>query len=126
MKCIHCGKNVDDEARFCKYCGTRLRRTCAKCGAGLDDDARFCAACGAEALAELDLTNPLADLSAADKIAASGQTNPLGFYFSRRISRLPRRMEKMEAESVEQRTAPRRMHPINVAPMPPILGPRTK
>ena len=87
MKCIHCGKNVDDEARFCKYCGTRLRRTCAKCGAGLDEDARFCAACGAEALAELDLTNPLADLSAADKIAATGQPNPLGFYFSRRISR---------------------------------------
>ena len=48
MKCIHCGKSVSDEARFCKFCGTRLRRTCAACGAALDEDARFCASCGAE------------------------------------------------------------------------------
>ena len=88
MKCIHCGKTVADEARFCKYCGTRLRRTCAACGAVLDEDARFCAACGAEALAELDFSKTLADLSAADCVAPAGiRHSNVGFYFSRRISR---------------------------------------
>ena len=88
MKCFHCGKTVPDDARFCKYCGTRLRRTCSICGAALDDDARFCAACGAEAVAELDLAKPVPELTAADWASFSTSlTNPLGFYFSRRISR---------------------------------------
>ena len=87
MKCFHCGKTVSDEARFCKYCGTRLRRTCASCGAVLDDDALFCAACGAEAIAELDLANNLAELSAELNVSSSTGQNPYGFYFSRRISR---------------------------------------
>ena len=90
MKCIHCGKTVADEARFCKYCGTRLRRTCVECGAALDDDARYCAACGAEALSELDFTKTLLDLSAADRIAPSERLNTSGFYFSRRLSRQSR------------------------------------
>ena len=90
MKCIHCGKTVADEARFCKYCGTRLRRTCAQCGAALDDDARFCAACGAEAVAELDITKHIADLSAPFRAAAGPEENTSGFYFSRRISRQSR------------------------------------
>ena len=87
MKCIHCGKTVADEARFCKYCGTRLRRTCAECGAALDEDARFCSACGAEALAELDFSKALTDLAAADAAPVAGRQNNTGFYFSRRISR---------------------------------------
>ena len=87
MKCIHCGKTVADEARYCKFCGTRLRRTCTACGAALDADARFCSACGAEALAELDLARPLTDLAAADAASLAGRQNNWGFYFSRRISR---------------------------------------
>ena len=90
MKCIHCGKTVTDGARFCKYCGTRLRRTCAVCGAALDADARFCAACGAEALAELDFTKGLQDLTASEAASMAGRQNNSGFYFSRRISRLNR------------------------------------
>ena len=87
MKCFHCGKTVSDEARFCKYCGTRLRRTCAACGAVLDDDARFCSVCGAEAVAELDLVSSLADLSSALTVPPAAGQNSSGFYFSRRISR---------------------------------------
>ena len=88
MKCIHCGKTVADDARFCKYCGTRLRRTCAHCGAALDDDARFCAVCGEETFAELDFSKTLLDLSAADFVApADFRHSNVGFYFSRRISR---------------------------------------
>ena len=90
MKCIHCGKTVGDEARFCKFCGTKLRRTCAACGAALDDDARFCAVCGAEALAELDFSKTLLDLTAKDATSVAGRQNNIGFYFSRRISRLNR------------------------------------
>ena len=90
MKCIHCGKTVGDEARFCKYCGTKLRRVCAACGAALDEDARFCAVCGAEALAELDLSKALAGIAGADVASVAGRQNNIGFYFSRRISRLNR------------------------------------
>lgn len=88
MKCIHCGKTIPDDVRFCKYCGTRLRRTCSVCGATLDDDSRFCAYCGAEAAAELDLTKPVPELTAEEwSSSLSSLANPLGFYFSRRISR---------------------------------------
>ena len=91
MKCFHCGKTISDGARFCKYCGTRLRRTCAACGAALDDDALFCSDCGAEAMAELDLTKPVPELTAAEWSGSlPARPNPLGFYFSRRISRLNR------------------------------------
>ena len=90
MKCIHCGKTVADGARFCKYCGTQLRRICSVCGAGLDEDARFCAECGAEALAELDLSAKLPALAGNDGIVPTGKPNPYGFYFSRRLSRVYR------------------------------------
>ena len=55
MNCPHCGKEVHDEAKFCRYCGTMLPPTgagpvnrgyCPACGALLPDGAKFCNKCG--------------------------------------------------------------------------------
>lgn len=50
-KCISCGVELDDDARFCGECGTMqqvLQNVCSNCGASLPADARFCGECGAQ------------------------------------------------------------------------------
>lgn len=53
--CPNCGKQVQDEAKFCAACGydisenkkeTVSKRTCAACGAPLEEGVKFCAVCG--------------------------------------------------------------------------------
>lgn len=54
MLCKHCGKEIAEEAAFCKYCGKRTDgfKTCPVCKKDVDDDSAFCSFCGA------DLTSP--------------------------------------------------------------------
>ena len=51
MKCKNCGKENEDGARFCNYCGSKLEaeriKMCTVCGTPLPEDAFFCSACGA-------------------------------------------------------------------------------
>lgn len=47
--CRNCGAQLDDDARFCTACGTKVEdpgRVCPNCGAKVDDDAHFCTECG--------------------------------------------------------------------------------
>ena len=58
MKCVECGKEVDEKAKFCKYCGRPLEKLsnekrCAICGALVGPDEKFCTECGAPI--EIDL-----------------------------------------------------------------------
>ena len=53
MNCIHCGAEIDDDARFCLKCGKPIEndngvnvKTCPKCGALMESDALFCTKCG--------------------------------------------------------------------------------
>lgn len=55
MLCPKCGKEVEEDAKFCGYCGAALepikgeevrRRFCPKCGAELREGENFCNACG--------------------------------------------------------------------------------
>lgn len=48
MICKHCGKEIEDTATFCCYCGKRVngKITCPACGAQMPDDALFCSECG--------------------------------------------------------------------------------
>ena len=52
MKCIECGREIDENAKFCKYCGRPIEKRihekrCAICGALVGPDEKFCTECGA-------------------------------------------------------------------------------
>lgn len=44
--CIACGKGIDADAQFCRWCGKPQSLTCGKCGTQAAGDAAFCAKCG--------------------------------------------------------------------------------
>src|SRR4029077_760340 len=47
MRCLACGADNRDEARFCAACGVRVAARCATCERELLPGARFCDGCGA-------------------------------------------------------------------------------
>ena len=48
MKCVKCNADIEQDAQFCPYCGTKVvyTRCCTKCGKPLDEDSDFCPYCG--------------------------------------------------------------------------------
>lgn len=58
MKCVQCGAEIKDGAKFCQACGakqdvpTEEKRFCKSCGAPLKPGAAFCTACGAKITSE--------------------------------------------------------------------------
>ena len=48
MKCVRCNADIEQDALFCPYCGTKVvyTRCCTKCGKPLDEDSDFCPYCG--------------------------------------------------------------------------------
>ncbi len=47
MKCVECGQENREQARFCDECGTPLLVRCAACGQANRAAAKFCDGCGA-------------------------------------------------------------------------------
>jgi predicted ATPase/class 3 adenylate cyclase len=45
-RCVQCGHENRDEAKFCEECATALATVCSHCGAVLRAAAKFCDACG--------------------------------------------------------------------------------
>ncbi len=50
MKCVECGKELADDAKFCSNCGAKvnIEPVCPNCGKKLTIDAKFCSECGAK------------------------------------------------------------------------------
>lgn len=49
MKCIQCGQDLEEGAKFCYSCGAKVQNTfCSKCGAEMPRDAKFCGSCGSK------------------------------------------------------------------------------
>ena len=53
MKCPNCNKEITDNVKFCRYCGTKIetrpeQAKCPKCGALNRQGATFCDTCGAK------------------------------------------------------------------------------
>lgn len=48
MKCTKCNAEIDDNARFCPECGSKIEKFafCSNCGAKLEESATFCSNCG--------------------------------------------------------------------------------
>src|SRR5438067_1718248 len=56
MRCLACGEDNRDDARFCAACGVRIAARCATCERELLPGARFCDGCGAPVVASADAT----------------------------------------------------------------------
>ena len=68
MKCVECGLENPDGAKFCNECGKKMELTCPECGKTNPTGSKFCNECGH------DLTSPAGtafpkDLSFHDKLA---------------------------------------------------------
>lgn len=46
MKCAGCGHNLNENAKFCPKCGTKVTTICKKCGYSLVYGTNFCTRCG--------------------------------------------------------------------------------
>lgn len=46
MKCTACGNELDQETKFCPWCGEKIKSTCSKCNTELPEGVRFCPSCG--------------------------------------------------------------------------------
>ena len=61
MKCIQCGQELEEGAKFCYSCGAKVQNTfCSQCGAEMPRDAKFCGSCGSK-------TSNDSSLSTSDK-----------------------------------------------------------
>lgn len=46
-KCFKCQKEIDDNALFCPFCGSKVKSSrCPKCHTENDDNAKYCSKCG--------------------------------------------------------------------------------
>ncbi len=51
MECSSCGTLNNNDAEFCRQCGSKLGvRECPKCRAAAEPNARFCSMCGTQLL----------------------------------------------------------------------------
>ncbi len=66
MFCESCGKELNDEAKFCKFCGTSVviatSLSCSNCGHKLGVDDKFCESCGSKVDGSLS-NNALIDIT---------------------------------------------------------------
>ena len=63
MKCVQCGQELEEGAKFCYSCGAKVQNTfCSQCGAEMPRDAKFCGSCGSK-------TSNDSSLSTSDKYA---------------------------------------------------------
>lgn len=49
VKCRKCGKQLDENSKFCSDCGTKVwvkPKNCPKCSRGVFPDDKFCQECG--------------------------------------------------------------------------------
>ncbi|WP_458452920.1 zinc-ribbon domain-containing protein [Methanobrevibacter sp.] len=77
VNCQNCGFEIDDEAKFCKKCGSEIVietkesnefKFCSNCGFKMDENIKFCPECGTSASGVPQTTN--AAVSNADKNSA--------------------------------------------------------
>lgn len=62
MKCVFCGKEIEEGSLFCGYCGREQPKVkyCVQCGREIDADADFCGYCGAKQSVD-EASVPIAD-----------------------------------------------------------------
>lgn len=80
MKCQYCGKEIDDNARFCPNCGREQvkpkEHRCTRCGALLEPDAKFCPNCGQKVEAPETPINPGSSDEQSRQSGPNGQSEP--------------------------------------------------
>lgn len=75
MICKNCGREVDDEATYCYYCGKRTdgKKLCPKCGAQMPEDGLYCGVCGAR----VDAVNEALPHQNSEVAVAADEASPV-------------------------------------------------
>ena len=73
MKCPNCNKEITDNAKFCRNCGTNIetqpeQAKCPKCGALNRQGATFCDSCGAK-MSEYETPKDSSITSSTDSVS---------------------------------------------------------
>src|SRR5438128_1577530 len=71
MKCLACGHENRDSAKFCEECAVALERRCGACGAQLRPTAKFCDECAAPAAPSVREPRTYTPKHLAEKILTS-------------------------------------------------------
>ena len=81
MLCSVCGKDINDGAKFCEYCGAAqvpAKMNCVKCGGQINYGAKFCEHCGATQAVETSKITAVRALESTSKYSQKEQTNIVG------------------------------------------------
>ncbi len=80
MICVNCGKEIEDDAKFCNYCGNRTdgKIPCPSCGKLLPADSLFCSSCG-KSLSSVSVEKEVAVTDAAVTAAAAVSSKSIGW-----------------------------------------------
>jgi len=89
LKCITCGSDNPDRAKFCVECGTAMAARCKVCNIELPAGAKFCLECGAKvgatappALPPHETPKHLADKIRQSKAAVEGERKQVTVLFA--------------------------------------------
>lgn len=73
MKCILCGTELPETAKYCMECGAKIAHRCPKCDAAIPADARYCSNCGTK------LTEGTRTVVVNEKCVVGNRKLPEGF-----------------------------------------------
>ena len=81
MLCSSCGKQINDGAKFCEFCGATqvpAKAKCVNCGGEINFGARFCEHCGATQPTDSAIAPANAVSKSKSKFSQEEQTNIVG------------------------------------------------
>ena len=81
MLCSTCGKQINDGAKFCEFCGATqapAKARCIKCGGEINFGAKFCEHCGATQTTEATIVPAVTVPKSNSKYSQEEQTNIVG------------------------------------------------
>lgn len=113
MFCTRCGKQIPDDARFCKYCGLSVApltvKTCPSCGAEIDNDTVYCSTCG---------TRVSAFTPSAASASERAETKELAGDFAAQVSQIAAQKSAPPVQSAPPAAIPTPPQAVPVQPAP--------
>lgn len=113
MFCTRCGKQIPDDARFCKYCGLSVApltvKTCPSCGAEIDNDTVYCSTCG---------TRVSAFTPSAASASERAETKDLARDFAAQVGQIAAQKSAPPVQSAPPAEIPTPPHAVPVQPAP--------
>ena len=102
MKCIYCGNENADDAKYCNKCGedlTAVKRKCPRCGTENEKDSQFCFKCGFDFIPKKKKGKGFLIAIVVVVIAAAGAG--LFSYQQQKIKQQQLEQQKIEQQKIE-------------------------